>query len=408
MKRHLALIAACAAMLLFSCSGGGGGDSSTSRKILVGGYNFDTYNGDAIPNALIRLNADGSLDTTFNNGGSGFDDRLLSIKTLANGKILAGGNFTTYNGDTVPFNLIRLNSDGSWDDTFNSGGTGFDDFVLALEVQSDGKILVGGMFTSYNGAPVPNGILRLNEDGSLDTTFNNAGDGVDNYVQVIKVLSDGGILAGGQFTAYNSVAVPKHLFKLDSTGAFDTSFNTGGAGFDNAIASIAELKNGKILAGGLFANYNGADVPDGIIMLDADGAHNTSFNNGGAGVTAAKNVRRISVLVNGKVLIIGTFSTYNGADIQDGLLRLNSDGTCDTSFNNGGSGVSAAGNPWELIVLSGGDILIGSKFTTYNGVDTPDSIIRLNGDGTWDQAFNKDGPGLQSSTALNILALELE
>ena len=108
----------------------------------------------------------------------------------SDGKILVGGTFFTYNGVSAN-RVIRLNSDGSVDNTFVTG-TGFNNYVLSIVIQSDGKILVGGGFTAYNGVSA-NRIIRLNSDGSIDNTFV-TGTGFDNYVYSIAIQSDGKIL----------------------------------------------------------------------------------------------------------------------------------------------------------------------------------------------------------------------
>mgnify|MGYP003538300011 FL=1 len=124
---------------------------------MVGG---DFQNYDIIPsNRIIRLNSDGSVDNTFING-NGFDETVLTIQIQSDGKILVGGEFSNYNDISYPF-FIRLNSDGSVDNTFVTG-TGFNSFVTTIVLQSDGKILVGGDFSSY---PLNNGVFQLS-DGS--------------------------------------------------------------------------------------------------------------------------------------------------------------------------------------------------------------------------------------------------
>src|SRR5690606_21892439 len=108
---------------------------------------FNSFNGTA-RSRIARLNTDGSLDTTFNIG-SGFNYRVYSIVTQTDGKIIVGGEFTSFNG--TPRNYIaRLNTDGSLDTTFNVG-TGFNLSVNSISPQTDGKIIVGGWFSSFNG-----------------------------------------------------------------------------------------------------------------------------------------------------------------------------------------------------------------------------------------------------------------
>jgi len=230
----------------------------TDGKILVGG-SFTSYNG-VTENHLIRLNADGTKDATFSTG-TGFNAIVFAIALQADGKILVGGFFTAYNGVTEN-HLIRLNADGTKDATFNTG-TGFNAFVRAIVPQADGKILVGGGFNSYNGV-TENRIIRLNADGTKDATFN-TGTGFNNWVNAIAPQADGKILVGGQFTSYNGVS-ENHLIRLNANGTKDTTFNTG-TGFDNIVNAIAPQADGKILVGGAFSSYNSNNSSAMLIAL---------------------------------------------------------------------------------------------------------------------------------------------
>src|SRR5690606_36450331 len=142
-------------------------------KIIVGG-DFTSFNGTII-NRIARLNTDGTLDTDFN-PGTGFNYGVRSTVIQVDGKIIVGGGFTSFNG-TIINRIARLNTDGTLDTDFNPG-TGFSSGVYSTALQVDGKIIVGGDFTSFNG--VSRGrIARLNTDGTLDTDFN-PGTGVNN------------------------------------------------------------------------------------------------------------------------------------------------------------------------------------------------------------------------------------
>ena len=164
-------------------------------KILVGGW-FTSYQGVAA-NRIIRLNSDGTRDPSFNTGtGFDFDVDTLAIQT--DGKILVGGWFTSYQ-EVAANRIIRLNSNGSIDTSFNIG-TGFNNTVSTLAIQSDGKIVVGGQFTTYQGVSA-NRIVRLNSNGSIDTSFN-IGTGFNNWVNTLAIQSDGKIVGGGTFTSY--------------------------------------------------------------------------------------------------------------------------------------------------------------------------------------------------------------
>ena len=234
--------------------------------------------------SLIRLNTDGSLDSNFNSGGVGFartdatiSKGLIFMWSLAedsNGKIYAGGTFSSYNGTTSK-GIVRLNSDGSIDTGFNSG-TGFSDFIVwTIKIDSNGKIYVGGQFTSYNGTTA-NRIIRLNTDGSIDTNFS-TGTGFNNTVAAIFEDSNGKIYVVGAFTSYNGTTANR-IIRLNTDGSIDTGFNSG-TGFDNTAIQIKLDSNGKIIVGGNFTSYNGTSRSK-LVLLNSDGSFNTDIMSG--------------------------------------------------------------------------------------------------------------------------------
>ncbi|EKE67204.1 delta-60 repeat domain-containing protein, partial [Oceanibaculum indicum] len=166
------------------------------------------------------------------------------------GKILIGGRFTSYDG-TTRNRIARLNTDGSLDTSFNPG-SGADDNIYALVLQPDGKIMIGGNFTSYDGT-ARNRIARLNANGSLDTSFD-PGSGANSTVQTIMLQPDGKILFGGSFSRYDEMARMRFA-RLNANGSLDTSFDPGN-GANNTVYSIAVQPDGKILIGGAFTSYD--------------------------------------------------------------------------------------------------------------------------------------------------------
>jgi uncharacterized delta-60 repeat protein len=340
-------------------------------KILVGG-GFTAYNG-VTENRIIRLNADGSKDNSFNTG-TGFNFGVGEITTQADGKILVGGEFTTYNGVTEN-RIIRLNADGSKDTSFNTG-SGFNGLIYEITTQADEKILVGGNFLTYNGV-TENRIIRLNADGSKDTSFN-TGTGFDGTgVDAITRQADGKILVGGVFTTYNG-GPENHIIRLNANGSKDTSFNTG-TGFNFGVGEITTQADGKILVGGVFTTYNGVTEKH-IIRLNANGSKDTSFN---TGTGFSSWVNAITTQADGKILVGGSFNGYNGGP-ENRIIRLNTDGSKDTSFNTGTGFNFGVG---EITTQADGKILVGGSFTAYNRV-TENRIIRLNADGSKDTSFN--------------------
>jgi uncharacterized delta-60 repeat protein len=298
----------------------GTGFSAAVRSIVVQSDGKIVVCGDI---SITRLNSNGALDTSFNNGNDGFDG--ATVNTLAiqsDGKIIAGGSFEEYNKDAQN-RITRINPDGSRDTSFTTG-TGFGNTVRAIAIQSDGKIITGGNFVGYNGT-TQNRITRLNSNGTRDTGFT-IGTGFNNVTYSIAIQSDGKIIIGGVFTSYNGTA-QNRITRLNSDGTRDTSF-TIGTGFSSGIVNaIAIQADGKIIAGGSFTNYDGT-TQNRITRLNSDGTRDTSFT---IGTGIAGTVNTIAIQSDGKIIIGGNFTFYDGT-AQNYITRLNSDGTRDTSF----------------------------------------------------------------------------
>ena len=168
-------------------------------KILVGG-DFGLVNNSS-RGSIVRLNVDGSIDGTFNTG-SGFAGSVYALAVQPDGSIVAGGNFTGFNGSTVRY-VARLNNLGTRDSSFNSGGSGPNAQVNTLGLATGGKIVIGGAFTSVNGQP-RNFFARLTGTGSLDSTFR-IGTGANALVRSLVVQPDSATVIGGDFTMVGGV-----------------------------------------------------------------------------------------------------------------------------------------------------------------------------------------------------------
>jgi uncharacterized delta-60 repeat protein len=302
-------------------------------------------------NRIIRLFPDGSIDNTFN-VGSGFNNGVRDIEVLPDGRILCGGIFTSYSG--VSSNrIIRLNTNGSIDNTFVIG-TGFNNAIETISLQSDGKILVGGFFTSYSGVS-SSGIIRLNTNGSVDNSFV-IGTGFNSIVFAITLQSDGKILVGGFFTSYSGVA-RNYIIRLNTDGSVDTSFVIG-TGFNNEVSALELQSDGKILVGGYFTSYSGVSR-NNIIRLNSDGSIDTSFV---IGTGFNSTVDAIVLQSDGKILVGGPFTSYSGVS-RNYIIRLNTDGSIDTSFS-----IDTGFNDrlWSIALQSDGKILAGGNFTKFS------------------------------------------
>jgi uncharacterized delta-60 repeat protein len=212
-------------------------------NIIIGG-NFSSYNGTPVNNIVI-VDTNGNIDTNFN-PGTGANGMIRAIAIQSDGKIIIGGDFTDYNGNTIK-NIARLNTDGNFDSTFNPGSTSGGS-VAAIAIQTDKKIIVGSIYK----------LIRLNTDGSIDSNFNSSGTGVNNWVQSIKIQSNGKIIIGGLFTSYNGTA-RNHIARLNYNGTLDSSFNYN-SGTNSRIDSIAIQSDGKIIICGNFTDYDGTLV----------------------------------------------------------------------------------------------------------------------------------------------------
>ena len=333
--------------------------------ILVGGF-FTTIGPSDRPdgefgqvrNYIARLDPATGLPDSFNPNA---DDPVFALAVQGDGKVLAGGLFTTLapNGGTfVTRNRIaRLEADGRLDRTLVDpdivGGA-----VLATAVQPDGKILLGGNFTDVLGA-IRNNMARLNTDGTLDAVFNPNANG---DVHSIAVQTDGRIVVGGNFFGANSIGGHTRNFiaRLDPTTGLADSFNPNA---DNIVGALTVQGDGKILAGGAFTSIGG-QTRTAIGRLDATTGLADSFD---PRANKSGFINSIVVEVNGKILIGGNFATLapNGGPVvtRNSIARLNSDGTLDSFDPNSNDIINA------IAVQADGKVLVCGQFTNIGGQD---------------------------------------
>jgi len=382
------------------------------------------FNGYAM-NGILRLNADGTMDSTFN-WGSGANATVQSLNVQPDDKIIVSGSFQKYNGEAA-ISVARLNADGSKDNTFNSlmqtNAT-----IYATAVQPDGKILIGGIFSKYNNIS-RQGLARLNTDGSLDTGFN-----ADNHVRVshisnISVLPNGKIIISGSYIRIYMDSQPSSyaVFRLNPNGTKDTTFNsihlqgyhyhviqpdgkiivtggnikrfnsdgsidntfTPGTGTNAMINSAVLQSDGKIIIGGDFTNYNGISITK-MARLNSDGLLDTSFNagtatNNGTPAFYDTGIFSIAVQASGKIIVTGNFTSFNGVTNYF-ITRLNPNGSIDTDFNQISGGSNSVIN--TVALQSDGKPIIGGSFTQYNGIGR-NRIARLNTEALGITTFNE-------------------
>ena len=410
---------------------------------------------------IARLQADGRIDP------NPFDPEansvVYAVAVQGDGKILIGGGFTGvipqtgktgtpvslntgYGTVTVPApgtsattpiyvnHLARLNKDGTLDTTFFPDPSAA---VIALAVQSDGSIVVGGAYTSFapNYAPtgtIRNYIGRVSASGALDTGFN---PNANALINTVSLLSNGRILIGGSFTTLQPIGAAgpsfvNHLAVLNPDGTIDSSFNAG----SNPVATgqvgvFAQQPNGQVLVAGSFSPLGGGpgaylsrlngdaspdigynaylDGPVNAVAVLPNGASTLTPTNSGVWLNASGDVRySYSAASNGevvcsaqqadgKVVIGGLFSNFGGTSGLQNLVRLNIDGTVDTTFKPSPNGVVSA-----IVIQSDNKIVIGGGFTNVDGANNA-YLARLMPDGTLDSSYAPQ-PNLQ------VLSLALQ
>ncbi|WP_269234081.1 T9SS type A sorting domain-containing protein [Flavobacterium flavigenum] len=350
-------------------------------KILVGGR-FTCYQG-AIQNRLIRLNADGSKDTSFDIG-AGFNYDVEAILLQSDGKILVGGLFSKYQ-ESDQKGIIRLNSDGSKDTSFEIG-TGADT-VYCLALLSNGKILVGGGFQSFSGRSSKS-IVLLNSNGGTDISFKSPISDY-RYVKSLIVQPNGKILAEGNFSAPQN-----EIVRLNPDGTHDTSFDIGTSGFENNnVQAMALQSDGKIIVVGTFSSYK-ESTENGLIRLNADGSKDVSFDvKSGFNKISTDNsshfhygIRNIAIQSDEKILVMGNFTSYQGSNVN-GLIRINKDGSRDTTFDIGTQFNNDPTKSKTVTIQSDGKLLVGWDIINNQGI-TQKHLTRLNSNGMKDSSLS--------------------
>lgn len=322
-------------------------------KVIVGG-NF-TWVLNENRNRLARLNANGTLDMTFNIG-SGANSDIEAVQLQADGKILIGGSFTTFNGSVRNY-FARLNSNGSVDQSFNPG---VNSTVNEIVIQNDGKILIGGSFSEVNGQDRDT-IARLNSDGSLDLSFQPPNP-VSGSVYAIAIEADGSILAGGSFSAPHAGLTFYYLMRLSPTGNIDPSFNFYtpeiGQPINSSVQDIAVQPDGRILIGGDFTSVRGVGRGH-IARLFQSGDLDATFVTAGG---ANGSVRSIGLQPNGQVMVGGWFTQVASAT-RKYLARFNVDGSLDTGFDPI-AGPDDRVN--SMVLAANGKAVLGGEFRRFS------------------------------------------
>jgi uncharacterized delta-60 repeat protein len=342
-------------------------------KILIGG-GFTTLSPNGGPavtrNYIARLNPDGTLDAAFNPNAN---NTVLSIAVQADGKILVGGIFTSIGGETRHY-IARLNATTGSVDSFDPSASGI---VHAVAVQADGKILAGGIFKSIGGQ-TRNRIARLDATTGLADSFDpNASADVFRIV----VQADGKILTSGIFDSIGG-ATRNRIARLDRITGLADSFNPNA---DGTVFAMAVQADGKILAGGQFGTIGG-QTRSYIARLDATTGSADSFDPSANGIVFA-----IAVQTDGKILAGGFFFGTNsiGGQTRNRIARLDPTTGLADSFD-----PNANGDVRSIVIQADGKILAGGFFNGPNSIagQTRNYMARLETDGRLDQTLLDLGP----------------
>ncbi len=409
-------------VFLYSHNGGDdyslGGALQSDGKLVVGGKVSDSVT------QLLRINTDGSLDTTFGGTGyvnwnySGYSRSIAySIAIDSAGKIVVGGYALNANYD---YAITRLNSDGTFDSSFVGGSgtvsggtgrlivevTGNNDFANHLKLQSDGKIVLAG-YSVASGSNHNFTMIRLNTNGSLDTDFDGDGrvqtdfsGGFDDVGRGLDIQADGKIVRVGET---NTVGVSRYDFgviRYNPNGSLDTTFGTGGKLTTqfNANNSIPEdvvvQPDGKIVA---VSRSNWGSVDIAAVRYNPNGSLDTSWGVGKKQVDFANNddfAADVAQQTDGKLVVVGR--TLVSGNFRFALTRYNADGTLDTAGFGSGTGKSSPflvnSDYGESVAIDSatGKIYVGGF--DYNGAGDYDFMLaRYNANGSLDTSFGTSG-----------------
>ena len=333
------------------------------QRILVGGE--FTSMGGCSNSYLARLNADGSVDTSFNRAGQ-TDGAVQCLLQQPDGKVLVGGGFGRLLGHAQPA-LARLLEDGSLDAAFDASATfNTNTWVYSMALQDDGRLLVG--YTE--GGDLMSHIARVNTNGSPDLTFV-CTNLIYGYVCAFLPQPDGSVLFGG------SIYARPTLFRLKPDGGLDDTFDVGLE--SSSVFSLIRQPSGQILVGGLLKRTGASNgVP--LLRLNADLQWDESFKPDAFRWAAGAAGPASSALLlqpDGKIVVGGDFFEVGGYWRRH-IVRFTPEGHVDGCFD---PGLGLGG--FEIVPVTAlarqpdGRILVGGSFQGVDGVDSQFNLARL-------------------------------
>ena len=297
--------------------------------------------------ASLGFAAPGDIDLTFN-PGTGANQQVHAMALGSNGVIYVAGEFTTLN-NTQRVRIGRLLSDGTVDFAFDPQMSA-DSGIHSIALTSNGKVVIGGNFSTFNSLP-RGSVARLRDDGSLDLAFGNPA--FSSIVTSVTVLAGDQVLAVGSFSSVAGTP-RRNVARLNANGTLDASFNpcSGISNTFNVLAAVMQ-PDGKVIIAGNFTNVAGA-ARYYVARVMQNGVLDSSFD---CGFVGGANISQVWLQQDGKVIIGGAFSSIDGYS-RIGIARLNTNGVIDTSFlvpNGLSSGPSAlAFEPDGKLVVGGG------------------------------------------------------
>ncbi len=367
----------------------------------------------------VLTKAPGAVDPNFNPGASA-DAEVRAVVFQPDGRSLIGGSFNNYRGVSRS-GIARVNTDGSLDTSFDPG-TGADQSVNAILLQPDGKIVIGGDFTTFNGV-ARNGLARLEANGTLDASFNppltnNTGPATasalyrpmirraaggapeadstrSGFVTSLSTGPGGTIVAGGAFSL-NDLGASKSVVRLTSSnGQPDPTF-TGNATPNARVRTTITQPDGKTVIGGEFTDVSG-QPRNGIARINVDGTLDTGFDPGGQGAQGGP-VDSLALQPDGAIVLGGEFTSVGGAP-RARIAQVRPDGSVDGNFD---PGPGADGAVTSVVVQpSTSKVLVGGSFSSVAGSASA-ALARLNPGGKSDPSFN---PGSGANAAVRAIAV---
>lgn len=382
-----------------------------SGRVVIGGL-FNTVEGQAGYQGVARFKADDSLDTSFKVTTNAY---VKAVAIQSDGKILIGGDFNYVTGTgsasaVTSSGIARLNVDGTVDSTFHNVPLfKVNSPVRSIAVQPDGKIVVGGYFTSFDSVP-RSYLVRLNTDGTQDTSFTAL---PNNQIEDVKLQADGKMVIAGSFTQVQGTDI-RGVARLNADGTLDTTFVpnaanpaalNGSHGGLFPVYQIAIQADNKIVVNGGPLNFAG-EVHRGVVRLNTNGTPDSNFkpfiNDWGAAVALQNVGGAQKIVVGGSFTQAGERDVTSGAAIgtdvaRQGIARFNPDGTVDTDFD-----TSYGTNAWVWAVLPNDDgtVYLGGKFTSVSGMARR-GIARLAELDPTKQVINFAAPQPGTYSALN-------